>query len=151
MDPWRLATQAQRRINFLAGTALASCVFAWLAGFGSTSVGKPSRFHRERPCEVNPGTPRTNSHREHRAYGHAASDRSGERRRADIELATAAPSAPEKATDRTAGLDQPKSFAVASLPDSSQTRRPRAIRQRRYGEHAPSGAGESRRHDGKPG
>src|SRR6185295_16607350 len=39
MDPWRLATPAQRRINFLAGSALASCVFAWLAGFGSTSIG----------------------------------------------------------------------------------------------------------------
>ena len=38
MDPWRLATKAQRRINFLAGSALASCVFAWLAGFGSAST-----------------------------------------------------------------------------------------------------------------
>ena len=37
MDPWRLATRAQRRINALAGTALASCVLAWLAGFGSAS------------------------------------------------------------------------------------------------------------------
>src|SRR6185503_13521229 len=39
MDPWRLATRAQRRINALAGLALASCVLAWLAGFGSASTG----------------------------------------------------------------------------------------------------------------
>jgi len=38
MDPWRLATRAQRRINALAGTALASCVLAWLAGFGSAPI-----------------------------------------------------------------------------------------------------------------
>ena len=38
MDPWRLATKAQRRINALAGTALASCVLAWLAGLGSAPI-----------------------------------------------------------------------------------------------------------------
>jgi hypothetical protein len=38
MDPWRLATKAQRRINLVAGTALASCVLAGLAGFGSAST-----------------------------------------------------------------------------------------------------------------
>ena len=38
MDPWRLATKAQRRINALAGTALASCVLAWLAGYGSAPI-----------------------------------------------------------------------------------------------------------------
>ena len=38
MDPWRLATRAQRRINALAGTALASCVPLWLAGFGSAPI-----------------------------------------------------------------------------------------------------------------
>ena len=38
MDPWRLATKAQRRINALAGTALASCVLAWLAGLGSSPI-----------------------------------------------------------------------------------------------------------------
>src|SRR5439155_220292 len=38
MDPWRLATKAQRRINFVAGLALASCGLAWLAGFGSAST-----------------------------------------------------------------------------------------------------------------
>lgn len=38
MDPWRMASKAQRRINALTGTALASCVLAWLAGFGSPSI-----------------------------------------------------------------------------------------------------------------
>ena len=42
MDPWRLATKAQRRINALAGTALASCVLAWLAGFGSAPIQQVS-------------------------------------------------------------------------------------------------------------
>jgi hypothetical protein len=42
MDPWRLATKAQRRINALAGTALASCVLAWLAGLGSAPIQQVS-------------------------------------------------------------------------------------------------------------
>jgi len=42
MDPWRLATKAQRRINLVAGTALASCVLAWLTGFGSASTAHVS-------------------------------------------------------------------------------------------------------------
>jgi len=39
MDPWRLTTRAQRRINALAGVALASCALAWLAGFSLASSG----------------------------------------------------------------------------------------------------------------
>ena len=38
MDPWRLATKAQRRINALAGVALASCTLSWLAGVGSAPI-----------------------------------------------------------------------------------------------------------------
>jgi hypothetical protein len=38
MDPWRLATKAQRRINALAGLALTSCALSWLAGFGSAPI-----------------------------------------------------------------------------------------------------------------
>jgi len=38
MDPWRSAAKAQRRINALAGTALASCALAWLAGLGSAPI-----------------------------------------------------------------------------------------------------------------
>ena len=64
MDPWRLATRAQRRINALAGTALASCVLAWLAGFGSAPikhVGASIEIQRgrdrEHQCGVHRGTP----------------------------------------------------------------------------------------------
>jgi hypothetical protein len=39
MDPWRLTTKAQRRINALTGVALASSVLAWLAGFTLASSG----------------------------------------------------------------------------------------------------------------
>jgi hypothetical protein len=39
MDPWRLETKAQRRINALAGVALASCALAGLAGLGSALSG----------------------------------------------------------------------------------------------------------------
>jgi hypothetical protein len=38
MDPWRLSTKAQRRINAVAGLALASCALAWLGGFGSAPI-----------------------------------------------------------------------------------------------------------------
>jgi hypothetical protein len=126
MDPWRLATKAQRRINLLAGTALASCVFAWLAGFGSTSVGNVSASvenaraasileHREPSLIASTApadTPQTI------VVASAAVD--------NLELATATPSSPEKATDRAASLDEPKPFVVASLPDSSQVLPPEA-------------------------
>ncbi len=39
MDPWRLTTSAQRRINALAGVALTSCALAWLAGLSFASSG----------------------------------------------------------------------------------------------------------------
>ncbi|HMM91508.1 hypothetical protein [Bradyrhizobium sp.] len=42
MDPWRSATKTQRRINALAGTALASCVLAWLAGLGAAPIRQVS-------------------------------------------------------------------------------------------------------------
>ena len=47
MDPWRLETKAQRRINALAGVALASCALAWLAGLGSASSGNASTASNE--------------------------------------------------------------------------------------------------------
>ena len=39
MDPWRLATKAQRRINAVAGVALAGCALTGLASFGSAPHG----------------------------------------------------------------------------------------------------------------
>jgi hypothetical protein len=44
----------------------------------------------------------------------------------DVEMATAAEATPQKATDTTASLDEPKPFVVASLPDSSQVFPPEA-------------------------
>jgi hypothetical protein len=121
MDPWRLATKAQRRINLLAGTALASCVFAWLAGFGSASVGNVSAsvenaravsIQERREPSLIASTAPTNTPQTI-VVASAAGD--------NLELAKATPSAPEKATDRAPSLDEPKPFVVASLPDSSQT------------------------------
>jgi len=126
MDPWRLATKAQRRINLLAGTALASCVFAWLAGFGSASVGNVSAsvenaravsIQERREPSLIASTAPTNTPRAI-VVASAAGD--------NLELAKATPSAPEKATDRAASLDEPKPFVVASLPDSSHTLPPEA-------------------------
>jgi hypothetical protein len=125
MDPWRLTTKAQRRINLLAGTALASCVFAWLAGFGSSSVGNVS---------ASVESARAVSIQERREPSLIASTALTHTPRAivvasaadNLELATATPSSPEKATDRAASLDEPKPFVVASLPDLSQTLPPEA-------------------------
>jgi hypothetical protein len=126
MDPWRLATKAQRRINFLAGSALASCVFAWLAGFGSASTqhigasienaGAKSIVERHEPSLVASTEPTVTP--QATVVANAAIG--------GVEMATAAVSPPEKATDATASLDEPKSFVVASLPDSSQAFPPEA-------------------------
>jgi hypothetical protein len=126
MDPWRLATKAQRRINAVAGLALASCVLAWLAGFGSASTehigasiedaGAKSIVERHQPSLVASTAPT--------ALPQAtvvASAATG-----DAEMATAAKATPQKATDTTASLDEPKSVVVASLPDSSQVFPPEA-------------------------
>jgi hypothetical protein len=120
MDPWRLATKAQRRINFLAGSALASCVFAWLAGFGSASTqhigastenaGPKSIVERHEPSLVASTEPTVTP--QATVVANAAIG--------GVEVATAAEATPQKATDATASLDEPKSFVVASLPDSSQ-------------------------------
>ena len=126
MDPWRLATKTQRQINFLAGTALASCVFAWLAGFGSTPVGNVSAsvenaravsiLERREPSLVAGTAPTATP--QAIVVASAAAD--------NLELATATPSSPDKATDRAASLDEPKAFVVAALPDSSQALPPEA-------------------------
>jgi hypothetical protein len=127
MDPWRLTTRAQRRINALAGLALASCVFAWLAGFGSASTEhiaasienagaksivarhEPSLIESTEPAVIPQATVVANA-----AIG-------------DVETVTAAEAAPEKAADTTASLDEPKPFVVASLTDSSQVFPPEEV------------------------
>jgi hypothetical protein len=126
MDPWRLATKAQRRINAVAGLALASCVLAWLAGFGSASTehigasienaGAKSIVERHEPSLVASTAPTAIP--QATVVANAATG--------DVEMATAAEATPQKATDTTASLDEPKPFVVASLPDSSQVFPPEA-------------------------
>ena len=125
MDPWRLATRAQRRINALAGLALASCILAWLAGFGSATehvgasienAGAKSIVERHEPTLVASSEPTVIP--QATIVANAAIG--------DVEMATAAEATPQKATDTTASLDEPKSFVVASLPDSSQALPPEA-------------------------
>src|SRR5438309_1639608 len=125
MDPWRLATKAQRRINILAGLALASCVFAWLAGFGSAPIervsasaenaGAKSIVARHEPSLVAstepPIIPRAT------VVANAAIG--------DVEMATAAEATPRKATT-TASLDEPKPVVVALQPDPPQVFPPEA-------------------------
>src|SRR4029079_1973910 len=122
MDSWRLATKAQRRINFLAGSALASCVFAWLAGFGSTPIGNTVAASIENAgaksiVERHEATPVASTEP-------AATPQATVVANAAAVDVTAAVAAPEKATDKTVGLDQAKSFVVASLPNPSQVLSP---------------------------
>jgi hypothetical protein len=126
MDPWRLATKAQRRINTIAGLALASCVLAWLAGFGSASTehigasiedaAAKSIVERHQPSLVASTT--ATAIPQATVVASAATG--------DAEMAAAAEATPRKATDTTASLDEPKSVVVASLPDSSQVFPPEA-------------------------
>jgi hypothetical protein len=126
MDPWRLATKAQRRINFLASSALASCVLAWLAGFGSASTqhlsasiesaGAKSIVERHEPTLIASTEPTVIA--QATVVANAAIG--------DGAMATATEATPGKATDTAASLDEPKTFVVASLPDSSQMLPPAA-------------------------
>ncbi|WP_247521044.1 hypothetical protein [Bradyrhizobium sp. 190] len=126
MDPWRLATKAQRRINFVAGLALTSCALAWLTGFGSASTehisasvenaGAKSIVERHEPTLIASTEPTAIP--QATVVANAAIG--------DVETATAAESAPQKATDTTASRDEPKTFIVAALPDSSQVVPPEA-------------------------
>ena len=66
MDPWQLATTAQRRINVLAGLALVSWILVCLAGSDSASTERVSASVVSASIS--------------RAYAHAACDRPGKRR-----------------------------------------------------------------------
>ena len=120
MDPWRLATRAQRRINALAGLALASCAFAWLASFSSAtehigasleSVGAKSIVERHEPTLTAITEPAIIP--QATVVANAAIG--------DDAMATAAEAMPPPATDTRASLDEPKTFVVTSLPDPPQT------------------------------
>ena len=122
MDPWRLATKAQRRINLVASTALASCVLAWLAGFGSASTphisasveqaGAKLIVERHEAPLLAPSEPTNTSQ-----VIVLASASVG-----DVDVAPAAISLLNKATETAAHLYryEPISLFEISLTDSSQ-------------------------------
>jgi hypothetical protein len=126
MDPWRLATKAQRRINAIAGLALASCVLAWLTSLGSASTGHigasvenagvKSIVERHQPALI--ASPEPTITPQSTVVANAATG--------DVVTATAGEAPPQQATDTTAGLVEPKTFVVASLTDSSQVFPPEA-------------------------
>jgi len=121
-----LATKAQRRINALAGLALASCVLAWLTSLGSASTehigaaienaGVKSMVERHESTRIASTEPTVMPQAS--VVANAAVG--------DVAMATAAEAAPQQATDITASLDEPKTFVVASLTDSSQVLSPGA-------------------------
>lgn len=124
MDPWRLTTPTQRRINLLAGSALASCVFAWLAGFGSTSIGNTVTASVENAgvksiVERHEATPVARTEPtvvpKLTVVANVAID--------NIDVAPVL-SVPQKVTGITVGLDLPKPVVVAPLPTSSQVSPP---------------------------
>jgi hypothetical protein len=123
MDPWRLATRSQRRINTLAGLALASCVLAWLAGLGSASTGRIGAsvenagakpiVERHEPALL-ARTELTNIPQVIALASAAIGD---------VDVATATVSVLDKATQTTTDLYryEPISLFEISLNDSSQT------------------------------
>ena len=127
MDPWRLATKAQRRINAVAGMALASCVLVWLTGFGSTSTqhigasvenaSTKSIVERHEPTLI--ASTETTAIPQATVVANAAIG--------EVAMATAAEATPQKAADTTARLEEPKPFVVASLADSSQVFPPEGV------------------------
>ena len=136
MDPWRLATKAQRRINASRGHGSRELCLAWLAGFGSATehigasvenAGAKSIVERHEPTLIASTEPTVIP--QATVVANAAIG--------DVAMATAAEATPQKATDTTASLDEPKTFVVASLPDSSQVLPPEApSAERAHGEHA---------------
>jgi hypothetical protein len=127
MDHWRLATKAQRRINALAGTALASCVLAWLAGFGSAPIqqvsaavertGAVPSVERRAPAAVANATPKDIAPTETAQKIVLASADT-----AEIIVPEAAPSVTKKVAETTAQLSthEPISLFEISPVDSAQ-------------------------------
>ncbi|WP_156795854.1 D-alanyl-D-alanine carboxypeptidase family protein [Bradyrhizobium icense] len=144
MDPWRLATTAQRRINVLLGLALASWILVCLAGFDSASTERvsasvvsasiknadasienadaPSIVERQEPSLIATAEPTRTP--PVIALASAAIDA------IDVPIPTAsviekAPDAAKtpdttKAPDTTAGLEEPKPVVVAALTDPAE-------------------------------
>ncbi|WP_210265829.1 hypothetical protein [Bradyrhizobium australiense] len=146
MDPWQLATTAQRRINLVAGLALASWVLVCLASFGSAPIERVSASVKNTGASTenadasieNATAPSIVEHQEPAlaastepadtppviAVASAAIDA------IDLPIRTAPviEKAPDttQAPDTIAGSDDPKTFVVASLTDPAEVLSPEA-------------------------
>lgn len=119
MDPWRLTTSVQRRINALAGVALTSCALAWLAGFSFASSGNTGAASIENAgaksiVERHDPPPAARTERTNIPQVIALASASI----ADIDIAPAALSLPDKASASTAEAYryEPISLFEISLP-----------------------------------
>ncbi|WP_246738616.1 D-alanyl-D-alanine carboxypeptidase family protein [Bradyrhizobium sp. CCBAU 051011] len=138
MDPWRLATKAQRRINLLSGVALLSWVLVWLASPGAAPIERVSASVRNAGASIESAEAASTAERKEPsriasaepvvtppvvtppviALASAAIDAI----EAPLPAATVIEKAPDitKAPDATAAPEEPKSFVVASLTDPTE-------------------------------
>ena len=149
MDPWRLATKAQRRINLLTGVALSSWVLVWLASPGAAPIERVSASVKNAGASIESAEAASTAERKEPsriasaepvvmppvitppviappviALASAAVDTI----EVPLPAAPVIEKAPEtvKAPDVVAGPDEPKPFVVASLTDPSEVLPPEA-------------------------
>lgn len=134
MDPWRSATRAQRRINFVASTALASCALAWLAGLGAAPIkhvsaavertGTVPTVERSKPALMTSAAPTDTTPAEAPQRFVLASADPG-----DIVVPTATQSVMKKVVETTANLASYESISLFEISpaDSSQVLPPDAV------------------------
>jgi hypothetical protein len=138
MDPWRLATKAQRRINLLSGVALLSWVLVWLASPGAAPIERVSASVKNAGASIESAEAASTAERKEPsriasaepvvtppvvtppviALASAAIDAI----EVPLPAATVIEKAPDiaKAPDATAAPEEPKSFVVASLTDPAE-------------------------------
>ena len=138
MDPWRLATKAQRRINLLSGVALLSWVLVWLASPGAAPIERVSASVKNAGASIESAEAASTAERKEPsriasaepvvtppvvtppviALASAAIDAI----EVPLPAATVIEKAPDitKAPDATAAPEEPKSFVVASLTDPTE-------------------------------
>ncbi|WP_246175408.1 hypothetical protein [Bradyrhizobium paxllaeri] len=144
MDPWRLATKAQRRINLLTGVALSSWVLVWLASPGAAPIERVSASVKNAGASIESAEAASTAERKEPsrvasaepvvtppvvappviALASAAIDTIEVPRPAEtvIEKAPDITTAPDttKAPDTTAVTEEPKPFVVAALTDPAE-------------------------------
>jgi D-alanyl-D-alanine carboxypeptidase len=144
MDPWRLATKAQRRINLLTGVALSSWVLVWLASPGAAPIERVSASVKNAGASIESAEAASTAERKETsriasaepvvtppvitppaiALASAAVDAI----EVPLPAATVIEKAPDiaKAPDTTAVPEEPKPFVVASLTDPAEVLPPEA-------------------------